>query len=96
MNYDNLRVAGEIAAAAGVIAFLVIVFCRDILTSRLTKIVSSAQAGQIIHLMVVGAIAIAVLGSVSVQYSNKRLECPSATQGQRDTATVATGCGTPK
>src|SRR5207245_9738481 len=96
MSPESSRVVGEIAAAAGVIIFLVIFFCHAILISKLTKNMSSTQANRIIYLMVVGVLAVTIVGTALTQHSSKSSQCPSVMQEQGWPASVAIGCEMPQ
>ncbi|HKC32382.1 MAG TPA: hypothetical protein VKC16_02890, partial [Xanthobacteraceae bacterium] len=60
-----LKIVGEVAGAGGVLLFLVILFFRDVLTSKLAERLSRQQAAHAINAMIVGVLGLAVVGGLT-------------------------------
>jgi len=95
-----LKIVGEVAGSGGVVLFLVILFFRDVLTSKLAQTQSRAQAGRTINLMIFGVLGLAVLGGLTALMSNQKAGCTvtagniTITQGDTNSTVLNTGCGT--
>jgi protein-S-isoprenylcysteine O-methyltransferase Ste14 len=94
-----LKVVGEVAGAGGVILFLVILFFRDVLTSKLAQRLSRPQAARAVTAMIFGVLGLAVVGGLTALMSNQKPGCASTTgnititQGDTNSNVLNTGCG---
>jgi hypothetical protein len=98
MDTGMLKVVGEVAGAGGVILFLVILFFRDVLTSKLAERLSRPQAARAVNGMIVGVLALAVVGGLTALMSNQKPGCASTStitisQGDTNSNVLNTGCG---
>src|SRR3977135_2030555 len=96
MDASMLKIVGEVAGAGGVLLFLVILFFRDVLTSKLAERLSRQQAAHAINAlivrvlgwagargvngMIVGVLGLAVVGGLTAVLSNQKAGC-STTAG---------------
>jgi hypothetical protein len=99
MDVSGIKTVGEIAGAGGAILFLVILFFRNVLNSKISERLGRRQANFTVNLMIWGVLSLAFFGgTIAFLSQNKAAECSTSPgnvtiQGDQNASISNTGCG---